>query len=85
MPDWRWKQSIVIFHPAFIPLIESDGWSLESVPDVMAAVSAADCVVIITNHSEYDYPAILDKANLIVDTRNALGLESRKNAKVERL
>lgn len=81
----REKQAEVIYHDPFIPLIESDDWSLESVPDVMAAVSAADCVVIITNHSEYDYPAILDKANLIVDTRNALGLESRKNAKVERL
>lgn len=81
----REKQAEVSYHDPFIPLIENDGWSLESVPELMTAVSTVDCVVIITNHSEYDYPAILDKANLIVDTRNALGLESRKIAKVARL
>ena len=34
---------------------------------------AADCVVIVTNHTAYDYAAILREAKLIVDTRNALG------------
>ena len=30
-----------------------------------------DCVVISTDHSQYDYPAIVAKAQLVVDTRNA--------------
>jgi UDP-N-acetyl-D-glucosamine dehydrogenase len=30
-----------------------------------------DCVVIITNHSQYDYPWILKNSKLIVDTRNS--------------
>jgi len=29
-------------------------------------------VLIITNHSAFDYAAILERASLIVDTRNAL-------------
>jgi UDP-N-acetyl-D-glucosamine dehydrogenase len=51
----------------------------------MAAVRAADCVVIVTNHSQYDYPAILQAASLIFDTRNALGQLGKGNPKVVRL
>jgi len=38
-----------------------------------------DCVVIVTDHSSYDYPAIVDQANLVIDTRNATkGIQSEK-------
>jgi UDP-N-acetyl-D-glucosamine dehydrogenase len=30
-----------------------------------------DCVVILTDHSDYDYRSIVDQAQLVVDTRNA--------------
>jgi UDP-N-acetyl-D-glucosamine dehydrogenase len=30
-----------------------------------------DCVVIVTDHSSYDYPAIVKEAQLLVDSRNA--------------
>ena len=36
------------------------------------AVAAADCVLILTNHSSFDYAAIAERAALVVDTRNAL-------------
>jgi len=39
--------------------------------DVMTNVAAADCVVVVTDHADFDYPAILEKSKLIVDTRNA--------------
>ena len=43
------------------------------------AASAADCVVIVTDHSTFDYATILWDAALIVDTRNALkGVTSPK-------
>ncbi len=38
-----------------------------------------DCVVIATDHSQYDYPAIVLKAQLVVDTRNATHGLSGKN------
>jgi len=38
----------------------------------LAACSRADCVVIVTDHSEFDYAAIVRESKLIVDTRNAL-------------
>jgi UDP-N-acetyl-D-glucosamine dehydrogenase len=47
--------------------------------DIEAASRAADCVVIVTDHADFDYPAMLHSARLIVDTRNAMkGLESEK-------
>ena len=30
-----------------------------------------DCVVIVTDHSQYDHESIVKKAKLVVDTRNA--------------
>jgi UDP-N-acetyl-D-glucosamine dehydrogenase len=30
-----------------------------------------DCVLILTDHSAYDYATIVEQARLIVDTRNA--------------
>jgi UDP-N-acetyl-D-glucosamine dehydrogenase len=42
-------------------------------------IAKADCVVIVTNHSDFDYRALVEKAKLIVDTRNALkGIVSDK-------
>jgi UDP-N-acetyl-D-glucosamine dehydrogenase len=38
-----------------------------------------DCVLIVTDHSTYDYPRIVREAQLVVDTRNALkGMDSPK-------
>ena len=37
---------------------------LEKIPEF-------DCVVIVTDHSQYDYAQIAAKAKLVVDTRNA--------------
>jgi len=62
----------------FIPRLALDGIDLCSEPPETAA-AAADCVVIITDHSTFDYGALLERAELIVDTRNALkGVRSEK-------
>jgi UDP-N-acetyl-D-glucosamine dehydrogenase len=38
-----------------------------------------DAVVIVTDHSTYDYRAIVEQAQLVVDTRNATkGIDSPK-------
>jgi UDP-N-acetyl-D-glucosamine dehydrogenase len=42
-------------------------------------------VVIVTDHSNYNYASILNAARLIVDTRNALGEAGKNNPKVVRL
>jgi UDP-N-acetyl-D-glucosamine dehydrogenase len=79
------KGAEVSSHDPYIPHLKHDDWTLESVPELMAAVRLADCVCIVTNHKVYDYHAILESANLVVDTRNALGDLGCDNPKVVRL
>ena len=62
----------------FVPVLKLDGNQLAAV-DLMTAAAKADCVVIITDHKAFDYPALLNSADVIVDTRNAMkGLKSEK-------
>ena len=35
-------------------------------------MATADCVLILTNHSRFDYGDIAERASLVVDTRNAM-------------
>ena len=67
------KGGIVEYHDPYIPHIhhETDGWYMDSVPDVMQAVKDADAVVIITNHKVYDYQAIVENSAFVFDSRNA--------------
>jgi UDP-N-acetyl-D-glucosamine dehydrogenase len=42
-------------------------------------LSQYDCVLIVTDHSDYDYPKIVRESKLVVDTRNATkGIKSEK-------
>ena len=54
----------------YIPALRLDGVELVAQPQETAA--AADCVVIVTDHSAFDYRALVENTQLIVDTRNAL-------------
>lgn len=79
------KGGQVTYHDPYIPHVQHDGWEMTSVPDLMDAVRAADCVVIVTNHSAYHYPEILETAKLIVDSRNAMKLTGMEHPKVVKL
>ncbi|HEY7387787.1 MAG TPA: UDP binding domain-containing protein, partial [Bryobacteraceae bacterium] len=60
-----------------VPILRLDAIELVGQPDEAAA--SADCVVIITDHSAFDYKALVERASLVVDTRNALkGINSEK-------
>jgi UDP-N-acetyl-D-glucosamine dehydrogenase len=80
------KGARVEYHDPYIPRLRThDNIEMQSVPDVMDAVGYSDCVIIITNHTSYDYEAILEQAKFIFDSRNALGPLGKKNPKVVRL
>lgn len=77
------KGAEVSYHDPYCPTLKAhNGEIMHSISSMEDALVEADCVVIITDHSEYDYEVILDKAQLIVDTRNALGKAARDNDKV---
>lgn len=79
------KGAKVSYHDPYIARLQHDDWEKTSVPDLIETLRDVDCVVIITNHSNYDYAAILREAELIVDTRNAIGDIGQGNPKVHKL
>ena len=68
----------VTFSDPYVPSIRIED-EIFLATDLSAALSSADCAVIITDHTGVDYQEVLCKARLIVDTRNALrGVASEK-------
>ena len=74
------RGATVSYSDPYVPALRADG----VVPEMAAidpekGAAEADCVVIVTDHKKFDYPGIVERAKLIVDTRNALkGHESKK-------
>jgi UDP-N-acetyl-D-glucosamine dehydrogenase len=69
----RRRGARVDYHDPYIPHIhhESEGWQMDSTNDLMRSAAEADGVVIITNHTSYDYKAIVECAKFVFDSRNA--------------
>jgi UDP-N-acetyl-D-glucosamine dehydrogenase len=71
------RGGIVSYCDPHVPALRADGLNLQSVPPESA--TTADCVVIITDHKAFDYRMLVERAPLIVDSRNALkGVVSSK-------
>jgi len=66
------KGAVLSYSDPYIPVISEDGLELDSLPLRNGRLGSVDCVVILTNHREFDYPAVARDARLVVDTRNAL-------------
>jgi UDP-N-acetyl-D-glucosamine dehydrogenase len=66
------KGAILSYSDPYIPAIREDGFALDSLPLQNGWLGNVDCVVILTNHAEFDYGAVAENARLVVDTRNAL-------------
>ena len=62
----------VKYHDPLIPELQLDGRKIRSVTLTPGEVKKHDIVVILTDHSAYDYEMIVKNARLIVDTRNAV-------------
>jgi UDP-N-acetyl-D-glucosamine dehydrogenase len=62
----------VTYHDSHVPQIREDGVELRSVALTPDVLRAADCVVIVTDHTDVDYAMVAREARLVVDTRRAL-------------
>ncbi len=83
----RAKGADVRYHDPFVKEIrfddahtEGSGEPLTSEPLTDEHLRAADCIVIVTDHSDIDYGRVCRLAPLIVDTRNALNGELRRDS-----
>jgi UDP-N-acetyl-D-glucosamine dehydrogenase len=61
----------VSYADPYVPHVSCDGKQLEAVAATDDAIAAADCVLIVTDHPEFDYQKVLETSKLVVDTRGA--------------
>lgn len=84
----RSKGAEVRYHDPFVEELrfdeahtEAPGEPLRSVDLTEDEIKSADCIVIVTNHSQIDYQRITELAPLVVDTRNALNGDLRRQSR----
>ena len=66
------KGALVSYADPYVPSIDLGGKTFSSVPVRKEVLEAADCVVVLTDHSTFDYSMIAVNSRLVVDCRNAL-------------
>ena len=66
------KGAKVTYSDPFAPTIREDGMELNETPVRQALEAGTDCVVLLTDHTAFNYPEIVHLAPVIIDTRNAL-------------
>ena len=71
----RQKGADVRYHDPYVTQLSYDGIILRSEPDLHEALRTADCVIVVTNHSAYDWDLVKQAARCVVDTRHVLPVE----------
>jgi UDP-N-acetyl-D-glucosamine dehydrogenase len=70
------------YFPQLHKMRHYDYSDMKSVPLSAETLAKYDAVLIATDHSSYDYGAIVDAAKLVIDTRNATRRVIRHRAKI---
>ncbi|MGB7972139.1 MAG: nucleotide sugar dehydrogenase [Candidatus Deferrimicrobiaceae bacterium] len=55
-----------------VPVLDEHGMRMKAEPFSAATLRKADCVVVVTDHSDFDYRLVARESKVIVDARNAL-------------
>ena len=76
------KGAHVSYADPFTPQLPGNGLKLTAVEPTPETIAAADCVLILTNHSSFDGAVIAGSARLVVDTRNALKAHRRDRSTI---
>jgi UDP-N-acetyl-D-glucosamine dehydrogenase len=81
-----WKRgAVVCYHDSFVSSLDVEGRTLHSIPLTDDALRDADCVLIITDHTGLDYERVVDRARMVIDTRNATRHVVQNRDKIIRL
>lgn len=65
------KGAILSYNDPFVTTLRMNGNTLKSVELTSTNIESQDCIIILTDHSTYDFRRIIDASKLVVDTRNA--------------
>lgn len=76
--------AVVSYNDPYIPKFKHNGKEYISV-SWEETIEDADIVIITTNHSNYDYESIVEKAKLLYDTRNATKDVKNNREKINKL
>lgn len=77
------KGGKIFYNDPYVPRLNTDSLNLKSTNLTEKLLSETDALIIVTDHSSYDYKWIVQYANLIIDTRNAThGIKSPKIVKL---
>ena len=68
--------AVTSYHDPFVPELHDEGHALESIELTEKALSESDAVVILTDHSSFDYRWIAETARVLVDGRHAVAREA---------
>jgi UDP-N-acetyl-D-glucosamine dehydrogenase len=76
----REQGAVVLYNDPYFPTVgRGRHYNLNMTSTPLVDLEQYDCVLIMTDHSSYDYRAIVDQSRLVVDTRNATkGIASQK-------
>ncbi len=65
------KGAILSYNDPFVSTLRTNGNTLNSIALTSQNIANQDCVIILTDHSAYDFRTIVAAAKLVIDTRNA--------------
>jgi UDP-N-acetyl-D-glucosamine dehydrogenase len=65
------KGAILSYNDPFVATLRINGNTMNSVELTSAYIESQDCIIILTDHSAYDFRRIIAASKLVVDTRNA--------------
>jgi UDP-N-acetyl-D-glucosamine dehydrogenase len=68
----------VTYHDPFVPILREDGTETASVELTDAALGEADAVVILTDHTEFDYARVVEKSQVLIDARHVAPRSGRE-------
>ena len=66
------KGAHVHYTDPYVPFLEFNGRVIKSISLIPEILQSMDCVVVLTDHSAFDYEMVAAHSSLIVDTRNVL-------------
>jgi UDP-N-acetyl-D-glucosamine dehydrogenase len=68
----------VTYHDPFVPILREDGTEMTSVELTDEALGQADAVVILTDHTDFDYGRVVEKSQVLIDARHVAPRSGRE-------
>ena len=74
------KGAVINYSDPYVPVLRASSWpgdrDLHAVGVTEESLRSCDCVVVVTDHSTFDYAQVVASAPLIVDSRNAISIRA---------